>query len=56
MSSVVTTKVKGQGFVPVNGKINKTANKSYEKYYENLYSMDSNVVYRILDTAGKDFK
>jgi hypothetical protein len=53
VSSVVTTKVKGQGFVPVNKQRDKSLNKSDPLYYEKLYQLNSNVSYRILDTAGK---
>jgi hypothetical protein len=53
VSSVVTTKVKGQGFVPINTKRGKSLNKSDPLYYEKLFSLNPNVTYKILDTAGK---
>ena len=51
MSSVVTTKVKGQGFVPINKLRDKSLNKSDPLYYEKLFSLNPNVSYKILDTA-----
>jgi hypothetical protein len=53
VSSVVTTKVKGQGFVPVNKKRDDSLNKSDPLYYEKLFALNPNVTYKILDTAGK---
>jgi hypothetical protein len=53
VSAVVTTKVKGQGFVPVNKKRDKSLNKRDPFYYEKLFALNPNVTYKILDTAGK---
>ncbi len=55
MSSAVTTKVKGQGFVPVNHKKDYSLNQSDPSYYERLFSLDIDKKYKILDTAGKFF-
>lgn len=52
VSSSVTTKVKGQGYVPINATHNKTLNKSDPFYYEKLFDLDfDNKWYRFLDTA-----
>ena len=52
VSSAVTTKVKGQGFVPVNLKKDVSLNDSDPHYYDRLFSLDVNKKYKILDTAG----
>lgn len=52
VSSVVTTKVKGQGFVPINATRDKSLNKNDPFYYDKLYALDPNKTYKILDTAG----
>jgi hypothetical protein len=49
---VVTTKVKGQGFVPVSKKRDKSLNKSDPFYYEKILALDPKINYKILDTAG----
>ena len=52
MSSAVTTKVKGQGFVPVNHKKDLSLNQSDPLYFERLFTLDIDKKYKILDTAG----
>ena len=52
MSSSVTTKVKGQGFVPVNHKKDLSLNQSDPLYFERLFTLDIDKKYKILDTAG----
>jgi hypothetical protein len=51
VSSAVTTKVKGQGFVPINTYRDKSLNKSDPFYYEKLFTLNPKVNYKILDTA-----
>jgi hypothetical protein len=52
ISSVVTTKVKGQGFVPTNLTLNKTALKKDDlKYFESLFELNTKVSYHMMDTA-----
>lgn len=51
VSSVVTTKVKGQGFVPVNKMLDRKANRSDPNYYKQLFTIKPDVEYKILDTA-----
>lgn len=51
VSSSVTTKVKGQGFVPINATINRSLNKNDPFYYQKMFEFDSNKTYRLLDTA-----
>ncbi|RNA25785.1 P2X purinoceptor 5 [Brachionus plicatilis] len=51
VSSSVTTKVKGQGFVPMNSSINRSMDKNDPFYYQKLFSFDQNKTYRLLDTA-----
>ena len=51
VSSAVTTKVKGQGFVPVNSILNKSANRSDPAYYRELFKLHAGGDYRIMDTA-----
>ena len=50
VSSVVTTKVKGQGFVPINSTYFYDKNDSM--YFENKYGLDKNKKYKVYDTAG----
>ena len=45
------SKVKGQGYVPVNKKFDKESMKKDKSYIERNYKLDSNVEYKILDTA-----
>jgi hypothetical protein len=52
VSSVVTTKVKGQGFVPMNTKLPKMDRLHLLEYYRQLFILSNNVKYKILDTAG----
>lgn len=56
VSSVVTTKVKGQGFVPINQTIDRKANKKDPEYYRNLFTIKKHLDYKIMDTAGMDVK
>ncbi|CAF0949069.1 unnamed protein product [Brachionus calyciflorus] len=51
VSSSVTTKVKGQGFVPINATINSSLNKNDPFYYEKLFEIDEKKDFRLLDTA-----
>ena len=51
VSSVVTTKVKGQGYIPVNKKINKNLLKINPNYLEELYQLNESLEYKILDTS-----
>lgn len=51
VSSVVTTKVKGQGYVPLNKSIDMKLIKSDKRYLEKQYELDPKVEYKILDTA-----
>lgn len=52
VSSVVTTKVKGQGFVPMNAKLPKMDRSHLLEYYRQLFILSNNINYKILDTAG----
>ena len=52
ISSVVTTKVKGQGFVPIN-KLMERYNKADVRDYKKLFEIKAGQDYKILDTAGK---
>ena len=52
VSSVVTTKVKGQGFVPINAKLPKFNRTHPLEYFRELFTLRQNVNYKILDTAG----
>jgi len=52
VSSVVTTKVKGQGFVPTTAKLNKSITNKTLDYYKDLFTLKKSVQYKILDTAG----
>ena len=51
VSSVVTTIVKGQGYIPVNKKINKNLLKINPNYLEELYQLNESLEYKVLDTA-----
>jgi hypothetical protein len=51
VSSIVTTKVKGQGYIPVNKKINKNLLKNDPNYLEELYQLNEKEEYKILDTS-----
>lgn len=51
VSSAVTTKVKGQGFVPVDLMLEKRPNYSDPNYFHDLFSLKPNINYKILDTA-----
>ncbi|CAF0928545.1 unnamed protein product [Brachionus calyciflorus] len=51
VSSVVTTKVKGQGFLANNLTIETNLKEKSNEYFENLFSLKSNVEYHMLDTA-----
>lgn len=51
VSSVVTTKVKGQGFVPVNATIDKTLNQKDPDFFDKMMELRMDKQYKILDTA-----
>lgn len=51
VSSAVTSKVKGQGFVPLNTMHNRSANQSDPNYYHDLFMLKQGVDYQIMDTA-----
>ena len=51
ISSVVTTKVKGQGFVPVNKLLDKFSNNNVQEY-KKMFEIKPDIRYKILDTAG----
>lgn len=51
VSSSATTKVKGQGFLPINSTKHFQMNRNDSNYYEKLFSFDPNVSYHMLDTA-----
>lgn len=51
VSSVVTTKVKGQGYVPVNRTLNRHDIVDEIEYYERLFALHPNISYHMLDTA-----
>jgi hypothetical protein len=53
VSSVVTSKVKGQGFVPINTTIEKEFHLHDVQYFREFFNLKPDVSYRILDTAGK---
>ena len=48
---MVTTKVKGQGYVPLNKTIDKELLRIDKNYIEKNYQLNSNLKYRILDTT-----
>ena len=52
VSFVVTSKVKGQGFVPLNTKLPKFNSTHPLEYYRELFMLRTDVNYKILDTAG----
>jgi 5-hydroxyisourate hydrolase-like protein (transthyretin family) len=54
ISSVVTTKVKGQGFVPVNRILDKFSNNNVQEY-KKMFEIRPDIRYKILDTAGNYF-
>ncbi len=49
---MVTTKVKGQGFVPNDLRLKKYTNGSYLSFYEELFQLNPITNYKALDTAG----
>lgn len=51
VSSVVTTKVKGQGFVPVNATIDRSVTFKDPQYLKKVLELNPNKTYKILDTA-----
>jgi hypothetical protein len=55
VSSVITSKVKGQGFVPLNVTLQRGYGASGVDFYKKLFTLDSNIKYKILDTAGLIF-
>ncbi len=48
VTSSVRTKVKGEGFAPINA-IDKKLNKNDPDYYRKLFEFNPNYTYRILD-------
>lgn len=52
---VVTTKVKGQGFVPIKTKMAKFNRTNPLEFYKDLFTLKPNINYKILDTAGFSF-
>ncbi len=52
---VVTTKVKGQGFVPIKTKMPKFNRTHSLEFLRGLFTLKPDVNYKILDTAGFDF-
>lgn len=54
VSSIVTTKVKGQGFIPTNSTlITKAKDESDIDFYNRLFTYNLNSDLQILDTAGR---
>ncbi|CAF1057371.1 unnamed protein product [Brachionus calyciflorus] len=51
VSSVVTTKVKGQGFVPINRSINRKGNFADPDYFTDFFTLKKDINYKLLDTA-----
>ena len=52
VSSIITTKVKGQGYISRDEKPPKEINLTDSKFFEKLNSIDPNKEYRVFDTAG----
>jgi hypothetical protein len=50
----VTTKVKGQGYVPINSTLKEKKNETDLEYYTQLFSFNIEEDLQILDTAGKN--
>jgi hypothetical protein len=55
VSSIVTTKVKGLGYVSTTNQPSNQPNLTDPFFYENLNKIDPNLEYRIFDTAGKSY-
>ena len=53
VSSVVTTKVKGLGYVAINQTRDTSLNKSAPDYYQKMFAVNEDIEYKIFDTAGK---
>lgn len=51
VSSVVTTKVKGLGYVAINQTHDRASNRSNPDYYPDLFALKPEVQYKIYDTA-----
>lgn len=51
VSSVVTTKVKGQGFVPLNSSINLNFTNQGSTFFDKIYSLKTDMDYQMIDTA-----
>lgn len=49
---MVTTKVKGQGFVPLNRILEKFSSNNVNEYRK-MFEIKPDIQYKILDTAGK---
>jgi len=54
VSSVVTTKVKGLGYVAINKSRDKTLDPKDPQYYKKIFAFDPHAEYKIYDTAGKN--
>ena len=50
VSATVTTKVKGQGYLPIN--VTKKKNFTDAKSYASILEINHNTKYMMLDTAG----
>lgn len=51
VSSVVTTKVKGQGFIPLNSSIDQKKLEQGSNFFDKLYLLKSDLDYQMIDTA-----
>ncbi len=52
VSSIITTKVKGQGYISRDEKPPKEINLTDENFFKKLNFIDPNKEYRVFDTAG----
>ena len=52
VSSIITTKVKGQGYISRDEKPPKEMNLTDSKFIEKLNTIDPNKEYRVFDTTG----
>ena len=53
VSSVATTKVKGQGFAPTNSTLAKNFASLTDHAYRDMFGLSEHGTYKILDTAGE---
>ena len=42
--------------MPVNRQFDSSLNKSDPYYYDRLFTLDPNITYKILDTAGNNLR